>query len=76
MRKASWLSFLKVTFPDGSLHQIYVAFCGVKGDWPWQRDCFALYNDQAFELLWNMQPKLNFLGGLCVILHSEHAWHT
>eukprot|EP00438_Fugacium_kawagutii_P033540 Skav214229 [mRNA] locus=scaffold3778:171601:198758:- [translate_table: standard] len=29
---------ITVLLPDGSSQQVYVAFCGVKGDWPWQRE--------------------------------------
>ncbi|CAK9102229.1 unnamed protein product [Durusdinium trenchii] len=32
---------LEVQLPDGTSKQIYVAFCGVKGDWPWQSSCVA-----------------------------------
>ena len=32
---------LKVCLPDGSSQQIHIAFCGVKGDWPWQSFCVA-----------------------------------
>ena len=30
--------------PDGSSKQIYFAFCGVKGDWPWLRVMPASYD--------------------------------
>lgn len=28
----------KVVKPDGTSITLYVAFIGVKGDWPWQRN--------------------------------------
>ena len=42
--------FSQVKLPDGSSQKVFVAFVGVKGDWPWQSPLEATFVFSVFTL--------------------------
>ena len=67
-------SFLQVQFPDGSSHKVYVAFVGVKGDWPWQSPLVAVLFFHLKKVHISCMQKMTcfFLRKMSPINHGFH----